>query len=390
MRSHSHGLRASAAASGAGVGRTLVAGLLALIGNVAAAHEIRPAIVTGTFEADGSYRFELSVNLEALLAGVSPVHVDTSESPNARQYDELRALPPDALRARFAQFAPKFLAGVVLEFDGQRASPAIAAVEIPAAGDVKLARLSRIVLTGRVPDGARAVRWGYAAEFGSNVLRLKRHDDPSVLAVWLKDGRFSEPFDLAGAVVPKTRAQVFAEYTALGFTHILPLGLDHILFVLGLFLLTLRIKPLLIQVTAFTVAHTITLALSIYGVVSLSPAVVEPLIAASIVYVAVENILTPRLHAWRPAVVFLFGLLHGMGFAGVLTEVGLPRREFVTGLLSFNLGVELGQVAVILLAYAAVGHWFKEQSWYRSRIVIPASALIALLGLYWTVERVLG
>lgn len=137
-------------------------------------------------------------------------------------------------------------------------------------------------------------------------------------------------------------------------------------------------------------AHTITLALSIYGVVSLSPTVVEPLIAASIVYVAVENILTPTLHAWRPAVVFLFGLLHGMGFAGVLTEVGLPRSEFLTGLLSFNLGVELGQVAVIMLAYAAVGHWFKEQSWYRSRIVIPASALIALLGLYWTAERVLG
>jgi hypothetical protein len=89
-------------------------------------------------------------------------------------------------------------------------------------------------------------------------------------------------------------------------------------------------------------------------------------------------------------VVFLFGLLHGMGFAGVLTEVGLPRSEFVTGLLSFNLGVELGQLAVITLAYAAVGHWFKEKSWYRSRVVIPASALIALVGLYWTVERVLG
>lgn len=242
MQSHSHGLRAIAAASGARLGRILVAGLFALFGNVAAAHEIRPAIVTGTFEADGSYRFELSVNLEALLAGVSPVHVDTSESPNARQYDELRALPPDDLKARFAQFAPKFLAGVVLEFDGQRASPAIAAVEIPEAGDLRLARLSRVVLAGRVPDGARAVRWGYATELGSNVLRLRRHDDPNVFAVWLKDGRLSEPFDLAGAVVPKTRAQVFAQYTALGFTHILPLGLDHILFVLGLFLLTLGIN----------------------------------------------------------------------------------------------------------------------------------------------------
>jgi hypothetical protein len=370
--------------------RVLLAWLLVTLSAIAAAHEIRPAIVTGTFEADGSYRFEVSLNLEALIAGVSPVHADTSESPNARLYNELRALPPAELKARFMRFEPRFLAGVKLEFDGQQSAPTIAAIEMPEVGDLRLARLSRIVLAGRVPDGAHAVRWAYAAEFGSNVLRLRRHDDPHVFAVWLKDGAVSEPFNLAGAVVPKTRAQVFAEYTALGFTHILPLGLDHILFVLGLFLLSVRMKPLLIQVTAFTVAHTITLALSIYGVVSLSPTVVEPLIAASIVYVAVENILTPTLHAWRPVVVFLFGLLHGMGFAGVLTEVGLPRSEFVTGLLSFNLGVELGQLAVITLAYAAVGHWFKEKTWYRSRVVIPASALIAGVGLYWTAERVLG
>jgi hypothetical protein len=370
--------------------RALLAWLLIGLSGAAAAHEIRPAIVTGTFEGDGSYRFEVSLNLEALIAGISPVHVDTNESPNARHYDELRALPPAELKAHFAQFESRFLAGVTLEFDGQRAAPSIAAIEIPEAGDIRLARLSRVVLAGRVPEEASALRWAYAAEFGSNVLRLRRHDDSNVFAVWLKDGALSEPFNLAGAVVPKTRAQVVVEYTALGFTHILPLGLDHILFVLGLFLLSLRVKPLLIQVTAFTVAHTITLALSIYGVVSLSPTVVEPLIAASIVYVAVENILTPTLHAWRPVVVFLFGLLHGMGFAGVLTEVGLPRSEFVTGLLSFNVGVELGQLAVITLAYAAVGHWFKEKSWYRSRVVIPASALIALVGLYWTVERVLG
>ncbi len=384
-RRHAH-----AAAPGTRVGRLLAAWLLVLLGNVAMAHEIRPAIVTGTFAADGTYRFEVSLNLEALIAGISPVHVDTRESPNARLYDALRALSPAELEARFAQFASTFLAGITLEFDGQRVAPSIAALEIPPAGDVALARVSKIVLSGRVPEGAGAVRWAYAAEFGSNVLRLMRHDDPNVVAVWLKDGALSEPFSLAGAVVPKTRAQVFAEYTALGFTHILPLGIDHILFVLGLFLLSVRLRPLLIQVTAFTVAHTITLALSVYGVVSLPPSVVEPLIAASIVYVAVENIVTPTLHAWRPVVVFLFGLLHGMGFAGVLTEVGLPRAEFVTGLLSFNLGVELGQLAVIALAYAAVGHWFKAKTWYRSRVVIPASVAIALVGMYWTAERVLG
>jgi hypothetical protein len=125
-------------------------------------------------------------------------------------------------------------------------------------------------------------------------------------------------------------------------------------------------------------------------VFALSATIIEPLIAASIVYVAVENMLTARLHVWRVFIVFGFGLLHGMGFAGVLQEVGLPRAEFLTGLISFNLGVELGQLAVILLAFLAAGLWFRDRPWYRRRIVVPASALIALVGLYWTVERVAG
>jgi hypothetical protein len=130
--------------------------------------------------------------------------------------------------------------------------------------------------------------------------------------------------------------------------------------------------------------------LSVYGVVSLPPAIVEPLIAASIVYVAVENILTSNLKPWRTLVVFGFGLLHGLGFAGVLAEVGLPQGQFVPALVSFNVGVELGQIAVIALAFLAVGIWGRTKSWYRARVVVPASAAVAAVGLFWTVQRVLG
>ena len=115
---------------------------------------------------------------------------------------------------------------------------------------------------------------------------------------------------------------------------------------------------------------------------------VAPLIAASIVYVAVDNFLTPRLHVWRPFVVFAFGLLHGLGFAGVLEEGGLPPSDLVTALLSFNVGVELGQLAVITISWFAVGMAFRNRPWYRQRVIIPASALIAATGLYWTIERV--
>ena len=179
------------------------------------------------------------------------------------------------------------------------------------------------------------------------------------------------------------------QYLKLGYTHILPRGVDHILFVLGIFLLSRRLKPILLQVTAFTIAHTITLALTIYGVVSLRPAIVEPLIALSIVYVAVENILTSRLNAWRVALVFAFGLIHGMGFAGVLSELGLPRAQFLPALLSFNAGVELGQLTVILAALAVLGP-FRNASWYRRRIVVPTSIVIAAVGLLWALERTFG
>ena len=367
---------------------TLLLVTAALATSPARAHEIRPAIASASFDNAGRYEIEVSLNLEAVLAGVSPAHADSNESPNARAYDRLRSLAPDELRERFQEFAPDYLAGIVIEFDGRRVSPAVLAVEVPAVGDTRVARLSRVRLGGAVPPGAREFRWAYAAQFGNSILRLPGATPGEVAALWLSDGARSDRYVLGVGVQPMSRLEVFRQYTALGFTHILPRGLDHILFVLGLFLLANRFKPLLWQVTAFTVAHSITLGLTIYGVFSLSSAIVEPLIAASIVYVALENLLTSRLHLWRVFIVFGFGLLHGMGFAGVLQEVGLPRAQFLAGLISFNIGVELGQLAVILLAFVAVGAWFRDRPWYRARIVLPVSALIALVGLYWTVERI--
>ncbi len=118
------------------------------------------------------------------------------------------------------------------------------------------------------------------------------------------------------------------------------------------------------------------------------PAVVEPLIAASIVYVAVENILTTTYRKSRTLVVFGFGLLHGLGFAAVLGEIGLDPARFITGLIGFNIGVELGQITVIALAYLAVGLWFGQKDWYRNVVAIPASLAIAIVGAFWFVQRV--
>lgn len=370
--------------------RLLLGFLLCLCALPVAAHEIRPAVADVHLQADGTYQVSLQVNMEALLAGVSPAHSDTSESPNAERYNGLRALPTNELEARIRAFWPQYRDGVRLEFDGVRRVPDLAALDIPEPGDLARARLTTVRLTGSIPPGAKTLRWTYAPQYGGSVLRLHRAGDGEIIAAWVREGESSATYPLAGEVAGATRTEVFSQYLVLGFTHILPKGLDHMLFVLGLFLLSTRLAPLLWQVTAFTLAHSITLALSVYGVIALSPAVVEPLIAASIVAVAVENLLTDRLHAWRVFVVFAFGLLHGLGFAGVLTEIGLPREDFVTGLAAFNVGVEGGQLAVIALAFLAVGYGFRNKPWYRTRVVMPLSALIALTGAYWMVERLLG
>ena len=177
-------------------------------------------------------------------------------------------------------------------------------------------------------------------------------------------------------------------YLQTGFQHIIPAGLDHILFVLSLFLLSPHLKTILYQVTTFTVAHTITLGLSMYQIVKVPSNIVEPLISISIIYVALENIFTQRLKKTRIGIIFLFGLIHGMGFAGALSEIGLPQKAYFISLITFNIGIELGQITVILFAYSLVARWISQQQLYRTRIVIPVSSIICIVAAIWTIQRI--
>ena len=177
-------------------------------------------------------------------------------------------------------------------------------------------------------------------------------------------------------------------YLKLGFAHIIPQGFDHILFVAGLCLLSTKVKTIFWQATAFTVAHSITLALSMKNIIVAPPAIVEPIIALSILFVAIENIILKELKPWRILIVFLFGLIHGMGFASSLNEIGLPPDKFYTSILSFNIGVEFGQVAVIAAIFLLIIIPFRSKVWYRKGVVYPLSVLIGLIAFYWTVERV--
>ncbi len=176
-------------------------------------------------------------------------------------------------------------------------------------------------------------------------------------------------------------------FIRVGFLHIIPEGLDHILFVLGLFFLSPKLKPLLVQITCFTLAHSVTLALSARGVISLPASIVEPAIAGSIAFVAIENLCTQKVHAWRPIIVFCFGLIHGLGFASAMSEAMGTSTTPLGVVLLFNVGVEFGQLAVVTIALLAVG-WLRNKPWYRARVALPASVLIAGMGVYWVIQRV--
>lgn len=186
-----------------------------------------------------------------------------------------------------------------------------------------------------------------------------------------------------------------ALYVSIGIGHILPDGADHILFVLAIFLASIRLKALIWQISAFTVAHTATLALAASGVITPPSSLVEPLIAFTIAFVAIENLVFKDMTRWRPAVVFGFGLIHGLGFAGFFGELGLPPGQFWSALIGFNIGVEIGQLSVILAAAilgAFLRKWLREPDGlgrYRSWIALPASLLISLTGLWWGVTRLL-
>jgi len=189
------------------------------------------------------------------------------------------------------------------------------------------------------------------------------------------------------ALEKKPPGFVISYYLGLGYNHIIPEGIDHILFVGALCLLSTKIKTILWQATAFTVAHSVTLALSMKNIIAVPSAITEPVIALSICFVAIENILFSNLKAWRLLIVFIFGLIHGLGFASALNEIGLPPGKFYTSILAFNAGVELGQITIIVLLFASVIAWWGKKNWYRQRVVYPLSGFIAMIAAYWTIER---
>lgn len=327
-------------------------GVLAVFaGQWAEAHEVRPAI-GDIYSENGQLVLDLRLSIEPILAGANLEGVeDTNATDQAQDIDRLRALPPQDL-ADLVQGAASGIAAA-LEMradDGVALSPVLQSAQSDPVDNIDLPRETRLRLVAELPVGAQTVSLTWPARFGTLILRQQGVEDPYT---GFLIGTSTGPIPIAGGA-PVSFGAALASYIPVGFDHILPKGLDHILFVLGLFFFSTRMAPLVWQISAFTLAHTVTLALGALGYVTIPGAIVEPIIAASIVYVAVENLFSDQLNRWRPAIIFAFGLLHGLGFASVLGDYGLPDGQFIPALIGFNIGVEIGQLTVIALAFLLV------------------------------------
>lgn len=362
--------------SGLGRGMWLFVAILFVVTARPGAHDLERTTVHLRVNADGTFTLRLAHDPAWLLLRMETFAGESVTADN-----------PAARDARLRALAPQTIERVVLFVDGHEVRPT-SAEYTPAPANVPSGEfaLASYTLRGRMPASAQSMRWYYGMVIDPYPLTVELADGSS-RTEWIHGDAWSTPIALGGPFTRPPLLTRLREYIALGYTHILPKGLDHILFVIGLFLLSARWRPVLTQVTTFTIAHSITLGLSLYRIVSLPPRVVEPLIALSIAYVAIENLRTRKLTATRIALVFLFGLLHGMGFAGALTNLQLVRSDFATALFGFNVGVELGQISVILAVALLVG-WCRSRVWYHSRIVVPASLVIATVGAYWTIVRV--
>ena len=371
---------------------TLLIVFMSINASIVHADVVKPALIEVSVYTTGGVDIEIRASIEALLTGINALYKNTQDAPTADAYDALRVLEGNQLEGKFETFHRKILDQIFLEADGKKVNLSISSVTVPEPGYTKVPRISIIRLTATIDKKSKHIRWYYPASFGDNAVRVRQVDETNQKWhwsqwQWLRNDEASQQFSLTEVFTKAPLMETIWSYLVVGFEHIVPKGTDHILFIFGLFLFSVKIKPLLWQVTMFTIAHTMTLGLSMNGVIALPSVIVEPLIALSIAYVGIENVFAKQLHKSRLLLVFAFGLLHGLGFASVLEDFGMPEDDFITALISFNIGVEFGQLAVISLAFLMFGLWFQHRVWYRKRIVIPASIGISIIGLFWTIER---
>ena len=365
------------------------------VGQRSFSHEISPAIAELSIK-ENIVEINFYFSVEIFLADIdASIITDTNETNKSEVYDDLRARDSAEIENIFKSKSNTFIDLITVKSEQEMLQVKFLDIKVSENRDVTIPRESKITLSVATKTDDVKIIFGWDKKLGPLIVRQVSEEDYTtqndteydLYSAYLSPGELSTPIGRSG-VLPVASVEIIKSYLVIGFEHIIPKGLDHILFVLGLYLFATKISQLILQVSIFTIAHTITLAMASLGYVKVPAIIVEPLIALSISYVALETLWHTKIGWSRLLIIFGFGLLHGLGFASVLMDIGLNPSHFITGLISFNIGVEFGQLAVIIIAYLAIGITFSKTRFYRPFIQIPLSLIIASIGGWWFVERI--
>lgn len=376
--------------------------LVFVVGLPTQADIINPALAEISIKSDNSVQLELSFNAEAILSD-SSLYQNSKNSPNSDYYDELRASPPEQIEQLFKQRLKVFLTQLSLVFDKQNAQLSLVSFFVPDIGYQGRPRVSKLIISTRLKQAPNTLLWQYPKQYGDSAYRYEFYQKEQYnwsSWQWVRANQSPKIIELNNANPPNTWS-IFKQYSTIGFLHIMPKGLDHILFMLGIALLALSWRKLLLLVSIFTLAHSATLALAVYGLINIPASIVEPLIALSIAYIGFEVLrqhspINPKQNASqqtyllrRSVLVFGFGLLHGLGFAVVLNSFDLQTTSLALSLLGFNIGVELAQAGIVLFVLLLLWLGRYQQNNLKRYFIKPIAILISLVGLVWTIERLI-
>ena len=358
--------------------------------NTSFAHEIKPSIAD--FAYDQSYlNFEVRLNAELILSNIDASNIsNTNSSPLTEIYDRYRLLNKKDLENSILESWKDISSNIEIKINNKLKEIDLIKIDTQDVKNFEISRDTLISFRVLLNEESENFTFKWIKNYGAIILRenndLKLEDE--LVTEYLQSGTETDPIFFKENNF-RSMFTSFTKFFVLGIQHIIPKGLDHILFIFGLFLFSSSLNKLIKQITIFTIAHSITLIFVSLSLIKINPQIVEPIIALSIVYVGLENIFKNYIKEYmRYVVILFFGLLHGLGFALVLSDIGFRSSKLFINLISFNIGIEVAQILIILFLYLLIAIKFANNKYYRIAFQIPSSILIASIGLYWFIERI--
>ena len=358
--------------------------------NSSIAHEIKPSIADFTYD-ENYLNIEVRLNAELILSNIDASNIsNTNSSPLTEIYDRYRLLDKKDLENSILESWKDISSNIDIKINNKLKKIELINIDTQVVKNFEISRDTIISFRVLLNKSSEKFTFKWIKNYGPIILRenndLKIEDE--LVTEYLQSGTESDPIFFTENNF-RSMFTSFTKFFVLGIQHIIPKGLDHILFIFGLFLFSSSLNKLIKQITIFTIAHSITLIFVSLSLIKINPQIVEPIIALSIVYVGLENIFKNYIKEYmRYVVILFFGLLHGLGFALVLSDIGYRSSKLFLNLISFNIGIEVAQISIILFLYLLIAIKFAKNKYYRIAFQIPSSILIASIGLYWFAERI--